>query len=229
GATDRETGRPVIPRSSTAERPAVNRQVIGSSPIAGAPGRARRKRTGGPNRVPDPGCEKDGESGREHPAKALGWRRPAGPYRPGTPAIPRSSTAERPAVNRQVIGSSPIAGAMRSKVLPVGEGPALPSPTTTLKGHAPRAAPHTSPTTTLKGRSGGTACPLPVPEGVRRGHGWAESYRAETTEGEPSIAPWHLVGAGNVRCDRQSTPTLHLDESGSLQPPTGEERLDLGL
>src|SRR5699024_1351940 len=144
GATDRETGRPVIPRSSTAERPAVNRQVIGSSPIAGAPGRARRKRTGGPNRVPDPGCEKDGESGREHPAKALGWRRPAGPYRPGTPAIPRSSTAERPAVNRQVIGSSPIAGAMRSKVLPVGEGPALPSPTTTLKGHAPRAAPHTS-------------------------------------------------------------------------------------
>ena len=109
----------MIPRSSTAERPAVNRQVIGSSPIAGAPGGVRRKRTGGPDRVPAPGCKKDGESGREHPAKALGWRSPAGPVQAkGAPTVPRSSTAERPAVNRQVIGSSPIAGAIRNKALP---------------------------------------------------------------------------------------------------------------
>src|SRR5699024_11339633 len=36
----------------------------------GAPGGVRRKRTGGPDRVPAPGCKKDGESGREHPARS---------------------------------------------------------------------------------------------------------------------------------------------------------------
>src|SRR5699024_6679915 len=222
GATDRETGRPVIPRSSTAERPAVNRQVIGSSPIAGAPGRARRKRTGGPNRVPDPGCEKDGESGREHPAKALGWRRPAGPYRPGTPAIPRSSTAERPAVNRQVIGSSPIAGAMRSKVLPVGEGPALPSPTTTLKGHAPRAAPHTSPTTTLKGHAP-RAAPHTSPTTTLKGHAPRAAPHTSLSRAAPAGQP--------ARCrsprgdDADTAGPSHTEP----RPPRASRRLRRGI
>src|SRR5699024_414131 len=141
---------------------------------------------------------------------------PQARYRP-SPPLP-SPVAQRPS-DRLLTGRLLVRVQSReqyeTRLFPVGEGPPHPSPTATLEGRAPRTAP---PPVTLEDRSDGTACPLPVPERIRRGHGRAESNRAETAESESSIALWHLVGAGNVRCDRQSTPALHLDESGSLQP-----------
>ncbi len=167
-----------------AERPAVNRQVIGSSPIAGAPGGARRKRTGGPDRVPAPGCKKDGESGREHLAKALSWRRPAGPYRPR--AHLRSRVAQwqsgRLLTGRLLVrvqsreqyeqGPFPAEGVLCPPVAHHHpQGPRSTRSTLSRRPPPPsRAALHAQhPLGALEDRSGGTACPLPVPEGLRRG------------------------------------------------------------
>ena len=208
-----------------AERPAVNRQVIGSSPIAGAPGGARRKRTGGPDRVPAPGCKKDGESGREHLAKALSWRRPAGPYRPR--AHLRSRVAQWQS-GRLLTGRLLVRVQSREQY---EQGPfpaegALCPPV----AHHPQGPRSTRSTPLAPSRIGPVAQPARCrsPRGYDAGHGRTESHRTETAENETSIALWHLVGAGNGWRDRQGTPTLYLDESGGLQSPTGEERFDLG-